>query len=310
MNQLIPTLNVTYFRSGHKKNRDFFVSQLKEAFETTGFFFLKNHSLNPQYDQTILEGAKDIFTEFFDLPLEIRKKYEFPEEKRQRGYTPMRIETGEFATVPDEKHFFQIGADRNVWVPEVPELKVMCNTLFSDFRSYSLVLLRAIALSLDLPENYFVEQEGNSIMRAIDYPATATPLVDDAETKNGGNIIGMCASKHTDINMITLLEAKEEGLQLQHEGEWIPITISEPGLIIVNAGDMLQHLTGGRYKSGTHRVVCNKDTRRFSIPYFCHIRLDQSLVPLPHLGPSDLEKYPYKICEDYLNDRLKTIGLS
>ena len=305
MNQLIPVLNLNYYKSQQKKNREHFVSSVKRALETTGFFFLINHGIS----QETLSENKAVFDKFFSNEID-RTKYEFPDDAHQYGYTRMKIEKGEFATIPDEKHFFQLGARNAVDVAEIPNFKKVTTTLYDQFRQCSLLLLETIALSLDLKKDYFSSKEGNSIIRAIDYPPTSTPLVDDEEPTHGGNITGMCASKHTDINMITLLEAKEEGLQLSHQGTWVPITIEDPNMIIVNAGDMLEHLTGGRYKSGLHRVVCKRDTRRFSVPYFCHINVHESIVPLKHLGESDLNKYRFTSAGEFLHDRLKTIGLA
>ncbi len=294
------------FTSGVKSKKEKFIKELKNAMESKGFFFLKNHNISWK----TLSSARKMFDIFFQEFSETqRKKYEFSDEQHQRGYTPMRIEKGEFANIADEKHFFQIGNDRNVDVPDIRDFKIVTNNLFREFRSDALMILRAIALSLNLDENYFAKKEGNSIMRAIDYPPTANPLADDGIATKGGNIIGMCASKHTDINMITLLEAKEEGLQLWDGENWIPITIESEDLIIVNAGDMLEHLTGGRYKSGLHRVVCQKNIRRFSIPYFCHLNVLESVVPLKHLGSSDLNKYHFQTVGEYLNFRLAQIGL-
>lgn len=302
--EIIPTLDLQNFHSGTKKKK-LFIQELKKALEGKGFFFLKNH----QISENTLSTAKKVFNTFFEFPEEVRKLYEYVDEQHQRGYTPMRIEKGEFASIADEKHFFQIGADRNVVVTEIPEFKATADMLFAEFQRTAKTLLGAISLSLGLEESYLPSKEGNSIMRAIDYPPTDTPLIDDGLAAKGGNFIGMCASKHTDINMITLLEAKEEGLQLANGEQWLPITINDPKLIIVNAGDMLEHLTGGRYKSGLHRVVCKRNIRRFSIPFFCHVNKDESLVPLKHLGESDLTKYPFKTAGEYLNHRLAQIGL-
>lgn len=306
MEKVIQTLDMQDFISGNEEKKAAFVAALKKALETTGFFFLRNHGISHK----TVSDARKVFDAFFQqLPEDIRLKYEFIEEQHQRGYTPMRIEKGEFAKIADEKHFFQVGDDRAVNVTEIPGFKQAADILFTDFREQSLALMQAIAISLGLEEHYFDQKEGNSIMRAIDYPPTEDPLVDDGVASEGGNITGMCATKHTDINMITLLLAQEEGLQLWYKDEWLPITIEDPDLIIINAGDMLQHLTGGRYKSGLHRVVCQRNVRRFSIPYFCHVKLDESLVPLVHLGTSDLEKYHFKTAGEYLNYRLQQIGL-
>lgn len=302
MQQLIQTLDLQDFLS--IKNRRDFVTNLEISLRTTGFFFLKNHLIDP----ALLNRARAIFTQFFDQPEEVRKRYSFPKEFYQRGYTPLRTEAGEFASnQPDEKHFFQVGA-RKVRVFDLPGFNTMTSKLFGQFQENYLILLQAIAESLELHTNYFDEKAGNSIFRAIDYPPTENPLVDDDKATAGGNLTGMCATKHTDINMLTLLFALEPGLQLWYENNWLPIT-NDPGLIVVNCGDMLEHLTNGIYKSGLHRVVCERNVRRFSIPFFGHLNVWESIEPLAHLGEPDLSRFPHKVVGKFLNQRLEQIGL-
>lgn len=308
MNQhLIPTLDLWDYISPQSINKNKFVEDVRKALTTTGFFFLKNHGIS----QSTLKQARTVFDDFFlKLNDAQRLKYEYRREKHQRGYTPPRLEKGEYSKIPDEKHFFQIGRDRNVTVPGIKGFNDNTNQLFNEFRTCALALLDAISESMGLlPEQSLSHLEGNSIMRAIDYPPTANPLRDDGPATLGGNITGMCATKHTDINLITLLDAHEEGLELWYDNQWIPITITDPNVIIVNAGDMLQHLTNGVYVSGLHRVVCKPDVRRFAIPYFCHPRPNVSISPLRQFGKPNREKFPFRKAGRFLNHRLKQIGL-
>ncbi|GIR13630.1 MAG: hypothetical protein CM15mP23_22050 [Cryomorphaceae bacterium] len=109
-------------------------------------------------------------------------------------------------------------------------------------------MLRAIALHLNLDENYFDAKihNGNSILRPIHYPPITHKPKKDA----------VRAAEHEDINLITLLMgASADGLQvLNKSGEWISVT-ALPDQIVVNVGDMLQRLTNNKLKSTTHRVV-------------------------------------------------------
>ena len=68
-------------------------------------------------------------------------------------------------------------------------------------------VLRALALHIDLPENYFDDKTnfGNSILRPIHYPPITAPDVPNVR-----------AGAHEDINLITLLVgASAEGLEVQ-----------------------------------------------------------------------------------------------
>lgn len=305
MENLIATLDFNLLFGGQEE-KILFAYQLKQSLTTTGFFFLKNCQL---VEEINIKKAEIIFKKFFEAPVETRMKYAFQEEGYECGYTPLRIETAVGAAQPDEKHFFHMREDRAIMVKEFPTLYQHGMRLCRDFQMTSKCLLEAVALSLDLPVDYFDQKEGNSTMRVAHYPANENPLDDDGLVVRGGNVAGMCAARHTDINMITLLLAREQGLQLWHEEEWIPITIDRPGLMIVNCGDMLEHLTGGRYISGIHRVVCQRNVERYSVPYFCHIKREESLVPLAHLGYSDLQAFPFETAGDFLDDRLGEIKL-
>ncbi len=303
MSVLIKTLDLNDFKSSNPE-RTKFVKQIKEVFSGKGFCFLKNHGIAPE----VLAAARKACLEFFALAEEIRLRYEYIAEKHQRGYTPFELEKAVGAEVSDYKHFLQFGVDRNIEVPDVPSFKDACSELFFQFRNnVSFPMLRATALSLGLAEDHFDTKEGNSIMRAIEYPEHANPLTGE-EVTLGGNINGMCAAPHTDINVMTFLEAREEGLELWHNKKWIPVTITSPELIVVNSGDMLEHLTNGYYRSGVHRVVCRKNTHRFSIPYFCHIKENESIVPLPQFGPIK-KRFRFKTSGEYLQHRLKEIGI-
>lgn len=99
-------------------------------------------------------------------------------------------------------------------------------------------MLRAIALYLNLPEDYFDAKvhHGNSILRPIHY----FPIEDPDSVPEDA----VRAAEHGDINLITLLMgASADGLQvLRRDGKWIPIT-ALPEQLVVNVGDMLERLT-------------------------------------------------------------------
>src|SRR5678809_61540 len=140
---------------------------------------------------------------------------------------------------------------------------------YRNFEKSGKALLQAIALYLNLDENYFDEyvHNGNSILRAIHYP----PILNEPKS-------AIRAEQHEDINLITLLVgASADGLQiLTKQNEWVGVT-SLPEQIVVNVGDMLQRLTNNKLRSTTHRVVnlslihISEPTRQAEISYavFC-----------------------------------------
>lgn len=92
-------------------------------------------------------------------------------------------------------------------------------------------MLRAIAIHLELEEEYFDKRikNGLSILRAIHYP----PISEEPES-------AVRAEQHEDINLIALLAgASAGGLQLLNkQGEWKDV-VPEEDEIVINVGDML-----------------------------------------------------------------------
>src|SRR5699024_2460724 len=196
----------------------------------------------------------------------------------------------------------------NVWPAEVPEFREHGLALYNALDALGARLLRALALHIDLPEDWFEDKIdfGNSILRPIHYPPVEQ-----------GDIPNVRAGAHEDINFITLLVgASAAGLEvLTREGEWLPIT-TEGDAIVVNIGDMLQRLTNRVYPSTTHRVVNPPGDAarqpRYSVPFFLHPNPDVVLDPLPQCVSEENPKH-YEgtlTAHEYLQQRLREIRLA
>jgi isopenicillin N synthase-like dioxygenase len=195
----------------------------------------------------------------------------------------------------------------NVWPTEVDGFREHGYGLYEALDALGTRVLRALALHIHLPENFFEDKTnfGNSILRPIHYP----PITAD-------DIPNVRAGAHEDINFITLLVgASAEGLQvLTREGEWLPIT-TVGDAIVVNIGDMLQRLTNHVYPSTTHRVINpqNENARkpRYSVPFFLHPNPDVLLDVLPScITTENPSRYPTPITShEYLLERLREIKL-
>jgi isopenicillin N synthase-like dioxygenase len=315
MHDIIPVVYLSDFLSNDATKKHDFVNQLGNAYETVGFVSVKNHTIP---DETIKQ-LYDNVQRFFSLPLEKKLKYEIKPLAGQRGYTSFGKEHAKGSDAPDLKEFFQFGQTveddfkslkdeypENVIVAEVPELYTTLLKVYRHFETAGAALLRAIALYLDLPEDYFEKhvKNGNSILRCIHYP----PITQEPKS-------AIRAEQHEDINLITLLVgASADGLQiLTRNGEWVNVT-SLPEQIVVNVGDMLQRLTNNKLKSTTHRVVNPPKelwhTSRFSMPFFLHPRSEMSLACLEDcIDASHPKIYNDITAGEYLDERLKEIGL-
>jgi isopenicillin N synthase-like dioxygenase len=93
-------------------------------------------------------------------------------------------------------------------------------------------LLKAISLTLSLEENYIQNmmnvESGSQILVINYYPPCPKPEL----------VMGLPA--HTDHGLLTLLMQNElGGLQIEHDGKWIPIN-PLPNSFLINTGDHLE----------------------------------------------------------------------
>lgn len=310
----IPVVDLSEFTHGSAEQKRAFVQQLGKAYEEVGFVAVKNHGIPDKLIAELYEYVQ----QFFSLPLDKKLDFEVPGLAGQRGYTSFGREHAKGSEAPDLKEFFQYGQtveDNDPIKAEYPdnvgvtEIKEFNPTLFQAYRHFEKsgsALLQAIALYLNLDENYFGPhlKNGNSILRCIHYP----PITQEPKS-------AIRAEQHEDINLITLLVgASADGLQiLTKQGEWVNVT-SLPDQIVVNVGDMLQRLTNNKLRSTTHRVVNpSRDlwhTSRFSMPFFMHPRSEMDLTCLEScIDTAHPKHYEDTTAGAYLDERLREIGL-
>ena len=314
MARTIPVVDLSTFVNGNASEREAFVNKLGKAFHEVGFVGVVNHGISEDLVKNFYNASKT----FFSQPVSVKRTYKLDGLAGQRGYTSFGTEHAKQSQVADLKEFYQIGqfvgADHplkeeypdNPEVDVVPEFMQYGKELYQAFEKSGGNLLRAIALHLDLDEDYFTNpiHEGNSILRSIHYP----PITEEPRS-------AIRAEQHEDINLITLLVgASAGGLQLLNtEGEWLDIT-PEENEIVINVGDMLQRLTNNYLKSTTHRVVNPPKEQwhvpRLSIPFFLHPKSDMPLDCLPQTVTDERPlAYEPITAGAYLDERLREIGL-
>lgn len=313
-NGSIPSVDLHTFIHGDKSAKKAFSSNLGKAFEEVGFVAVKNHGLSSALISRLYQDVKS----FFDLPEDVKRSYEIQGLGGQRGYTSFGKEHAKGSNAGDLKEFWHFGQEvtdndpvqseypTNILCNEVKEFHQTGMAIYRGLEECGKHLLRAIAIHLELDEQYFDKwiHNGNSILRPIHYPPiTSEPLS------------GIRAGAHEDINLITLLiGASAEGLEiLNKKDEWIAVTAVEDH-IVVNVGDMLQRLTNNRLKSTTHRVVNPPRDKwsvpRYSIPFFMHPKGSMPLGCLSSCVDENRPKhYPDTSAGVYLYERLVEIGL-
>lgn len=310
----IPSVDLREFLSEDPKLKQKFINEIGKAYEDIGFVALKGHFLPDELVSSLYEEVR----KFFELPEDVKKKYEVEGLGGQRGYTSFGKEHAKGKKEGDLKEFWHFGQyveddpvlekeyPPNVEVAEVPGFNEVGKQTYKALEKTAKYVLRALALHIGLEETYFDDhiKNGNSILRPIHYP----PITDEPKD-------AVRAAAHGDINLITLLMgAQGKGLQVQnHNGEWLDAIAAEDELMI-NVGDMLSRHTNNKLKSTIHRVVNPPrelwGSSRYSIPFFMH---PKSEMPLNVLESCVDEDHP-KLFEDitageFLHERLVELGL-
>ncbi len=311
----IPVLDLEDYLSGQPERQLAFVQGVGSALREVGFFALTRH----QISHDLIQKSYQQLATLFAMSPEQKSSFEIAGLKGQRGYTSFGKEHAKDSKAPDLKEFWHVGQEPdasvptllsyppNVWPSDLPEFKSTMTEVFSRLETCALAILEACALYIkqDVTLIRDMAVHGNSILRLIHYP----PIPSDSHPAS------IRAAAHEDINLITLLiEATASGLEiLGRDGKWIPVTTPKE-CIIVDAGDMLQNLTNGFFKSTTHRVVNpnNSRERRYSMPFFVHARGEVALDPLDCCieATGGIQEFPNIKADAYLMQRLKEIGLA
>lgn len=310
----IPSVNLSDFLSNDEKRKQQFISDIGHAYENIGFVALKGHFL----DESLVTDLYDEIKNFFELPTEVKRKYEIPGIGGQRGYVSFGKESAKGKKEGDLKEFWHFGQyvennpeleaeyPDNVTVEELPKFNEVGKITYRMLEKTAKYVLRSLALHLGLEETYFDEYiiNGNSILRPIHYP----PI--QSEPKNA-----VRAAAHGDINLITLLMgAQGKGLQVQnHKGEWID-AVAEPDELMINVGDMLSRHSNNKLKSTIHRVTNPPKelwgTSRYSIPFFMHPISSMKLDVLDQcIDDKNPKQFDDITAGEFLNERLLELGL-
>ena len=312
--QNIPVVDLRDWEAGGRA-RDNFVRTVGDALVDIGFFAVQHHGI----PDPLTQRAYEVAHAFFHLPPDVKARYHDPAKKGQRGFTGFGTEHAKDSTAPDLKEFWQVGRPDvpndhpvhrlygpNFWPSELSDFGPTLVELYRRLDRLGGVLLEACAAYIDEPANRFrdMTRDSDTIVRVLYYPPVAPSTPPGA----------VRSAAHEDINLITLLSgATSEGLELlRRDGTWMPVHTGFD-TIVVDAGDMLQNVTNGLYKSTTHRVVNPADntSERFSMPCFVHARTDVDLSPLPSCvsRTGGTPKYPRITAGEYLAQRLREIGL-
>lgn len=286
--ETLPVIEMSaLFDRGDAAGRARVAREIARACEAHGFFYLTGHGIGLE----VLRELEAQSRRFFALPLEEKLAIDMARGGRAwRGFFPVG---GELTSgVPDLKEGLYLGTDlaadhprvtarlpmhgANLWPAALPGLKVAAEAYMAGATRAAAALMEGFSLSLGLDADYFgatYTDEPTVLFRIFHYPARGPGGEDWSRSWGVG--------EHTDYGLLTLLaQDAHGGLQVKAPGGWIEAPPIE-GALVCNIGDMLERLTGGRYRSTPHRVRNVSGQDRLSFPLFFDPDFTARMAPLP-----------------------------
>ncbi|OHW98351.1 2OG-Fe oxygenase family protein [Colletotrichum incanum] len=292
----VPVLDLSNIRGTESERRALAIT-IRDAAENTGFFYIKNHGI----PKATIDAAFKQAQTFFSQPNEkkalvAQKKSKFFNgwtEKRAAQISPTETkdhregfsfrydprydpETKDPDAVPEEVKPWMKHEDF-VWegTSHLPGFKDDMITYWQSCLTLARSLIRAFALALDVPENYFDD--------IVTYPGSDSVVnYYPKNTEAQGAIIDVGLGAHTDLQCFTLLwQDSIGGLQvLTKDGQWIKVP-PVPDTFVINIGDFLQRVSNDRFQSTVHRVFNHAPEDRYSMPFFFGFNHNEQCSVLP-----------------------------
>ncbi len=259
----LPVIDLAPLLTGGIAGRKAVADRIRAACIDNGFFYVTGHGVPTTLTDRVFDECRKLFGLGEDT-----KHAMSATSPSGRGYGRV---SGGSANAKEEYYLGGDGpsdAEPNRWPEDLPGFRETMEAYFTAMQALAGRLIRAIALSLDLPEDHFAAfcEHPIAALRLVRYPPE-----------------GATAGTHTDFGALTLLlQDKIGGLQVYDRATkgWIdapPI----PGSFVVNLGDLFEHWTNKRYRSTPHRVVHPPGVERFSVPFFFTGAPDYPVVCLP-----------------------------
>ena len=256
-----------------------------------GFFYVVGHGIAETLQSRLETLSRDFFAQDLATKMTIRMARG---GRAWRGYFPVGDELTSGKPDLKEGLYFgaELGADHpavkagtplhgpNLFPDNMPELRHAVLAYLDAMTTLGHALMSGIALSLGLAPSYFAERytaDPLTLFRIFSYPPVQGRGEAGATTPPDSQ---WGVGEHTDYGLLTILRQDESGgLEVKARSRWIPAP-PVAGSFVCNIGDMLDRMTGGRYRSTPHRVRNLAPRARLSFPFFFDPNFGAQIRPI------------------------------
>ncbi|KAH9299555.1 hypothetical protein KI387_031237 [Taxus chinensis] len=246
--------------------------QIANGCETPGFFQLLNHGIS----HSLMDNVKKVCSENFMVSREKNFRQSFP-VKMLNELMLVEVNGKKCTDMNDVdwEDVFQINdmEATNSWPSRPSNFRETMEEFRKEIFKLAEILLEIISLNLGLEKGYLKEAfagEGKPLFgtKVSHYPPCPRPdLVKGIRS-------------HTDAGGLILLFQDDEvpGLQVLNNGHWIDVQPT-PYSVVIDIGDQLEVISGGKYKSAWHRILPTKDGNRLSVASFYNPSYSAMIYP-------------------------------
>ncbi|MDQ3146100.1 MAG: isopenicillin N synthase family oxygenase [Actinomycetota bacterium] len=274
----LPVVDITALREGGDVKA--VAGAIDRACREVGFFYVVGHGVDERLPASLEQEARA----FFALDDGEKAALAMARGGRAwRGWFPLGAELTSGEADGKEGLYFgtELGDDharvqegvplhgRNLFPAQPDGLRGAVLAYLDAMTALGHTLARGVALALGLDGDWIrhhLTREPTVLFRIFRYPP-AQP--------------GWGVGEHSDYGLLTLLRQDDHGgLEVRTRRGWIdapPLA----GSFVCNLGDMLDRMTGGRYRSTPHRVRNTGDGDRLSFAFFFDPSWDAEVRPLP-----------------------------
>ncbi|CAI0542670.1 unnamed protein product [Linum tenue] len=248
------------------------LEKLRAALSSYGCLLIINHGV----ESLLLDKVRTVFKQFLALPKE--QKLECWTEGFQ-GYGSDPLVTD--VMVHDWSHRLRLITcpeemrQMKYWPENPKNFKEVLHEYSTKLQVLHDVMLKAMAKSLKLDESVFLRMIGEPVIMSARfnfYPPCPRP----------DQVLGL--KPHSDGTVITfLLQDKEvEGLQVLKDGQWFRVPVI-PDALVLNAGEHLEILSNGEFKSLYHRGMVDSERERVSLAVLSLSNPQSGVEPIEEL---------------------------
>jgi isopenicillin N synthase-like dioxygenase len=289
-----------------RRSEQAIAAEIDRALGEVGFMALTHLGVSERSVRRIFAVA----AEFFAGPEERKRRCAYAAASENFGYQGVGEEKLDPRRPADLKETFTM---RNLLAAPVGEerwpdsaFRDAVSAFYREAMGAAQRLQRLLAQALGVADDFFVTCHGgeNITLRLLHYPATSVDRVAREQ---------MGAGAHTDYGMLTLLwQDAVGGLQVQAaDGTWHDVP-HRPGAVVINAGDLLERWSNGRYRSTVHRVLPREPGQeRFSVALFIDPDSATRVEALPScVAEGESPRYPPTTAGEHLQEKIMATHLA